>query len=154
MPEPRVVRPSLKLVTASYIVVLLILAAAAYVTYGYLGKEFNPWHLLALVLLLLPLKKHLATRAVSLSVDNDHLTLESGLLSRTRRTMDLAKVQDVTARQGFGERLLGMGDLMVETAGERSAIVMEGIDRPREIADLILNRSRELVRARTHAPGV
>src|SRR5689334_19144462 len=111
MPEPRVVRPSLKLVVVWYVVVFALLAAAAYGTYAYFEKPFNPWHLIVLVLLVIPITKHLSTRTVSLSIDSDHLTLESGLLSRTRRTMDLAKVQDVTARQSFWERLFGMGDL-------------------------------------------
>ena len=154
MSEKRVIRPSLKLTILSYIVTTAVLAGAAWVMYEYLGKPPNPWHALALILFLIPIRKHIATRMVSLTVDPDHLTFESGLLSRTRRTMDLSKVQDVTARQSFGERILGMGDLMVETAGERSAIVVEGIDSPRAVADSILERSKELVRQRSHGPVV
>lgn len=149
MPELRVVRPSMKPVIASYLAIVIVLAAAAYGVYGYLAKEPNPWHALALLLFLIPIKKQLATRMMSLIVDTDHLTLESGMLSRTRRTVDMSKVQDVTAKQSFGERMLGLGDLTVETAGERSAIVVEGIDSPRQVADLILQRSRDLLRQRS-----
>src|SRR5690242_10321388 len=119
MPDERVVRPSTKLVVASYIGTLLFLGAAAFIAYGYFQKEFSPWHLICMLLLYFPLKSHIATRMLSMTVDQDHLTYESGLLSATRRTVDLAKVQDVTAKQTFGQRLLGTGDLMVETAGER-----------------------------------
>lgn len=150
MPEIRVVRPSLKPVAASYAIVILVLAAAAFGLYGYLEKEFNPWHLLGLLLFLIPLRKHLRTRALSLTVDADHLTLESGILSRARRTVDLSKVQDVTITQSITERMLGMGDLVVESAGERSSIAMHGIDSPRAVADLILGRAKELMRLRAH----
>ncbi len=152
MPEVRVVRPSLKLVVASYLIVILVLAAAAYGVYEYGHQPFNPWHLLALVLLLIPIKKHLATRLVSLTVDTDHVTLESGMFSRSRRTVDLSKIQDVTVKQTFGERMLGMGDLTLESAGERSSMVLRAIDHPRRTADLILDRSRELHRIRGSAP--
>lgn len=148
MPEIRVVRPSLKPVAASYALVILVLAAAAFGLYGYLEKEFNPWHFLALLLFLIPIRKHLRTRVVSLTVDTDHLTLESGILSRARRTVDLSKVQDVTVTQSITERMLGMGHLVVESAGERSSIAMEGIDNPRAVADLILTRAKELMRHR------
>ncbi len=150
MPEIRVVRPSLKPVAASYAVVILILAAAAFGLYGYLEKEFNPWHLLALLLFFFPLRRHLRTRVIALTIDSDHLTLESGILSRARRTVDLAKVQDVTITQSITERMLGMGDLVVESAGERSSLAMQGIDSPRAVADLILTRAKELMRLRSH----
>lgn len=148
MAEIRVVRPSLKPVAASYAVMILVLGAAAFGLYGYLEKEFNPWHLLCLLLFFIPLRKHLQTRALSLTVDTDHLTLESGILSRARRTVDLSKVQDVTITQSMTERMLGMGDLVVESAGERSSIAMQGIDSPRSVADLILERAKELMRHR------
>jgi len=155
MAEERVIRPSLKLVIASYVTTVLILGAAAYGAYGYRNDiPFSPWHLLALILLLIPIRKHIKTRLVTLKVDTDHLTLEAGLFSRTRRTIDLSKVQDVTVRQTLGERILGIGDLTLETAGERSGIVMQAIDRPRAIADLILQRSRELMRQRSQGTGI
>lgn len=150
MAENRVVRPSLKNSFFWYFLVTLILAGAAYWVYGYLGKDAAPSHAWALLLYLIPIKKHISTRTLSLTIEGDHVTLQTGLLSSTRRTVDLGKVQDVTARQSLGGRILGLGDLMVETAGERSAIVIEGIDRPREIADLILSKSRELARQRSH----
>src|ERR1700738_3181236 len=134
MSEHRVVRPSVKLVAAAYVFTLLVIGGAAYGLYGYLEKEFNPWHLLVFLLLLIPIRKHLQTRMVSLALDNDHLTWESGMLSRSRRTVDLSKVQDVTVRQTMGQRMVGIGDLTLETAGESSAIVMQGIDNPRGVA--------------------
>jgi uncharacterized membrane protein YdbT with pleckstrin-like domain len=73
---------------------------------------------------------------------DDHLTVETGFLSRTRRTVDMAKIQDVTVRQTLGQRILGVGNLMLESAGESGAIAIANLDSPREIADQILESSR------------
>lgn len=145
MAEILVIRPSTKLVLAGYALVVLILAALAYAVYGIGEKCFSPWHLLALLLFYGPVKSHILTRIVSLTLESDHLTMEAGLFSRSRRTFDLAKIQDVTAKQSFGQRLIGTGDLMIETAGERSAMTMSAIDDPRGVAEAILERSRHRV---------
>ncbi len=154
MPEKSVIRPSLKMVTVSYVVTILFLAAAAYGLYEYLGEQPKTWHLAALLLLFIPIKQHISARVMSITLDDDHLTLEQGMLSRSRRTVDLGKVQDVTATQSIWERMLGTGDLTVETAGERSSIFVENINQPRKVADLILERSRHLARARSQATGI
>ncbi len=144
MPEQQVVRPSLKLVAAGYVFTVAVLAAAAWGLYAYLEKEPEYWHLLILLLLFFPLRAHIRARVLSLTVGAERLTLETGLLSRTRRTFDLAKVQDVTARQSIGQRLVGIGSIMLETAGESGAMMIENIDRPRKVADLILERAHQV----------
>jgi hypothetical protein len=40
--------------------------------------------------------------------------------------------------------MIGTGDLSLETAGETSRIVMPSIDRPKEVAEHILELSRAL----------
>jgi len=84
---------------------------------------------------------------VTLRFHDDHLTLETGFLSRTRRTVDLAKIQDVTVQQTLRQRLLGTGDLMLESAGESGGMAISNLDRPREIADSIIEGSK-----RSHRP--
>lgn len=148
--EKQVIRPSTKLVLAGYVLVFLILFGLAYAAYGIAGQTFAWWHLLALALFYGPVKRHIETRLLSMTLDGDHLTIESGLISRSRRTFDLAKIQDVTANQSIGQRLLGTGDLTLETAGEGSAMTMKGIDDPRKVADAILALSREAMRRRIH----
>jgi uncharacterized membrane protein YdbT with pleckstrin-like domain len=86
---------------------------------------------------------HLKRRSVTLRFHDGHLTLENGYLSRTRRTVDLAKIQDVTVRQTIGQRLMGVGDLMLESAGESGAMGISNLDRPREIADAIIEGSKQ-----------
>jgi uncharacterized membrane protein YdbT with pleckstrin-like domain len=51
----------------------------------------------------------------------------------------LHKVQDVTVHQTLGQRLLGLGDLTIETAGETSRLTIREISSPREVAERILD---------------
>ena len=86
--------------------------------------------------------RHIERRLMKLEIFGDRLRFESGFLSKTTRTMELAKVQDVRVDQTLGQRMLNIGDLSLETAGEASRIVMPSIDSPHQAADKILELSR------------
>jgi uncharacterized membrane protein YdbT with pleckstrin-like domain len=136
------IRPSMKTVWLAYgLAIVVILAGfAAYFKYA----DTEPRWLLAIPFLALvpPLRMHLQRRLVTLRFQDDHLILETGFLSRTRRTVDTAKIQDVTVRQTLGQRLMGVGDLTLESAGEGGRMAIANLDRPREIADAIINSSK------------
>jgi len=141
------VRQSLKGVKIAYALVAVLAAAiAAY----WLGASNVPdiplWApmIAPAVLLLLTVIRHLRRRTTSLDVQGERLRYEAGLFSKTSRIMELSKVQDVRFDQTFGQRIIGTGDLSVETAGETSRIEMDSIDRPREVAEHILELSRAL----------
>ena len=115
----RLIRPSMKSVGAVYLLALIVLAAGIWAYYRYATDEPAWLMALPLVAFLIPLKMHLQRRSVTLRLHEGHLTIESGFLSRTRRTVDMAKIQDVTVSQTLGQRLWGVGDLRLESAGER-----------------------------------
>jgi membrane protein YdbS with pleckstrin-like domain len=143
-PEDRLIRPSMKTVYAAYVLALLVIAACAWGYFEY--ADDKPRWLLAipLIVLLPPLRMHLSRRLVTVRLHDDHLTLETGLLSRTRRTVDMAKIQDVTVRQTLGQRMMGIGDLTLESAGESGRIALQNFDNPRGIADAIIDCSKRL----------
>jgi len=132
----------MKTVRAAYALAAIIYIAGLWLYYQYASDK--PWWLAAipLIVFLPPLKMHLKRRLVTLRFQNDHLILETGFFSRTRRTLDTAKVQDVTVRQSFGQRLLGVGDLMLESAGDAGIMGIPNLDRPHQIADAIIKSSR------------
>ncbi len=145
--HPMKVRQSLKGVKIAYaLVAALAVAIAAY----WLGASDPPqiplWvPLLApAALLLLTAIRHMRRRTTSLDVEGERLRYEAGIFSKTSRIMELVKVQDVRFDQSFGQRIINTGDLSLETAGETSRIVMQSIDRPKEVAEHILELSRAL----------
>lgn len=142
MIEGVTIRPSMKTVWAAYVLAIIIIVAAAWAYFEYLDDKPRWLLLIPLVVLIPPLKMHLKRRLVSLRFQDDHLILETGFFSRMRRTVDTAKIQDVTVRQTLGQRLMGVGDLTLESAGESGHMAIANLDRPREIADAIINSSK------------
>jgi hypothetical protein len=61
----------------------------------------------------------------------------------------MAKVQDVTVRQTFGQRILGVGDLMLESAGESGRMAILNVDSPRDLADTIIAGSKRSANTKT-----
>jgi uncharacterized membrane protein YdbT with pleckstrin-like domain len=104
---------------------------------NYWGVMIIPVFLAILVMI-----RHIKRRLMKLEVIGDRLRFESGFLSKTTRTVELVKVQDVRVDQSFGQRLAGIGDISFETAGESSRVVMRSIDRPQLAADHILELAK------------
>jgi membrane protein YdbS with pleckstrin-like domain len=137
-------RPSLKFVTLAYIF-CLILAAAIGVALVTLQDvpQWAPWSLLLPgALLFFTIIRHIRLRMVKLTVNGDRLRYEEGLFSKSTRTIELQKVQDVRVDQSVWQRIWGIGDLSLETAGGSSRIEIDQIDRPQAAADHILELAR------------
>ena len=67
---------------------------------------------------------------------NRRLVVRHGLLSVQEQTARLARVQDLTLRQTFLGRMLGVGNLEVDTAGsEGGAMELKWLDRPTEVRE-------------------
>ncbi len=141
--EDCTLHPSMKSVRAAYVFAIAVALAGMWAIYEYATDQPRWLYLIPAIVLLFPLKMHLKRRVVTLRFHDDHLTLETGFFSRTRRTVDMAKIQDVTVQQTFGQRLMGVGDLMLESAGESGAMGMRNLDRPRELADAIIASSKK-----------
>jgi uncharacterized membrane protein YdbT with pleckstrin-like domain len=141
--EGAVIRSSMKTVWACWFLAILIVIAGAWAVFTYGSGEPRWLYTLPLIALLPPLRMQFSRSLTTLRLQNDHLTLESGFLSRTRRTVDTAKIQDVTVRQSVGQRILNTGDLTLESAGESGRISIRNLDRPRAIADAILNSAKQ-----------
>ena len=152
-----VLRQSLKFILASYLLCLAVVIGifVLWQMEKSAGREaeYIQWlFLLPGVLLIMTMVRHVQRRLTKLTVLDDRLRYEAGLFSKTTRTMELSKVQDVRVDQSLGQRIFGIGDLSLETAGETSRIEIDMIDRPQAAADHILELSRAQ-RPRSVPPG-
>jgi uncharacterized membrane protein YdbT with pleckstrin-like domain len=135
------VRPSSKMIKTRY--VFCVLLAAAIYGYGrWSGTQLNLLLAVPALLLLWTLSQHFALRFTTLRIDDGTLRFEQGVLSRSTRSMELAKVQDVRVEQSIGQRLLNVGTITLESAGETGRLTMLNIDRPQQVADRILSAAR------------
>lgn len=141
----RVIRPSMKQVKAWYFFALLVVAAAVFVHLRYLRpRDEPPWLPAAAgLILLVPIRRHIGRQSAKLTITGDKLRYEVGLLSKTTRSIQLSKIQDVRVDQSIGQRILGVGDISIETSGESSRLEMDNVDQPQAIADEIIAASQE-----------
>lgn len=98
---------------------------------------------LALALLLIPAYYHLRRNTIRYTVTDAKLQIDTGLIARTTRNIPLSKVQDVTVSATIPQRLLGLGDVIVDNASELGgSTVLHNISKPRHYADLLLRELR------------
>ena len=135
-----VIRPSFKFIQLGFIVVIVLVIAAAVVHYEYLRpKQQPPWlPILASLLILWPLSKALRRQFTKMAIEGEKLYYETGGLTNQTRIIQIPKIQDVRVHQSLGQRMFGVGDLSIETAGEASRLTIGNIDQPRALAEQIL----------------
>ena len=85
---------------------------------------------------------YLKTKSTKVSVTNNDILVERGLLRKNRKELAIDKVRTVEVDQGFVDRIFGVGLVKVFTAGDLPEIVVKGLPDP--------NRIRELVKQNQH----
>jgi uncharacterized membrane protein YdbT with pleckstrin-like domain len=138
-----IVQPTTKFLKAGTIlaaVVFLGLEAA------YLAAWDDPtyrWVMIVPPLILLwPLARWVKRSYSKATVTSDRLRYVTGFASKSTRTIQLNKVQDVRVDQRMSQRMFGVGDIAIETAGEASRLMLHNVDNPQALADEILNRAQ------------
>jgi uncharacterized membrane protein YdbT with pleckstrin-like domain len=137
-----VVRPSSKLLKPVYTLSFILIALA----YGFNNNrtERMDWLVIPpLLLLAWTVFRHVKLRFVSLTIAAKRLRYDVGMLSRSTRTMELAKVQDVHVNQTLFQRMLGLGNLTIQSAGETGQLSINNIDSPHDVAHFILETARK-----------
>jgi membrane protein YdbS with pleckstrin-like domain len=140
-----VIRPSMKFIKAGYVCALLVVGAAVFVHFKYIRPQYPDQFpflpVASLLVLLWPIKRHLKRQTVTLTMAGDKLRYETGVVSKSMRIIQLPKVQDVRVLQSGWQRMFSVGDVSIETAGENSRLVVQNLDRPRELAEQITDAS-------------
>ena len=137
-------RTSVKIIKFGYLICVLVAIGIAVYLSAIHNQDQRMWALLAIPALgiIILAIRHTRRLLIKLTILEDRLRYEAGLLSKSTRTMELTKIQDVRVDQTLGQRMLDIGDLSLETAGESSRIVMRSIDNPHAAADRILELAR------------
>lgn len=90
--------------------------------------------LLAVLWLLLRYVRWVTT---SLVLTNHRLVHRSGIVAKRGREIPLDHINDISYRQRFFERLIGAGDVVIESAGAHSEEVFEDLPKPSRIQNEI-----------------
>ena len=68
---------------------------------------------------------------------SDRLITRSGVLSRQTREIPLERINDLACHQSIFERVIGSGDLMVESGGERGQEKFSNVAHPFDVQNTI-----------------
>jgi membrane protein YdbS with pleckstrin-like domain len=103
------------------------------------------WHLCFFWLLFIPLLVALWKRkSLLLAVYEDRIHVRRGIFNREQKDVFISDVRGVEVAQGFFQRLVGIGDIRIDTAASDDEIIARGLPRATAVRDLILGRRRAL----------
>ncbi|HTP32535.1 MAG TPA: PH domain-containing protein [Candidatus Acidoferrales bacterium] len=136
--------------TAKFIMVRLIATGVVFVAIEIVWAVYwrdiqelrvLPW--IAPLVFVPVLLRALRRQFTTVTIAGDRLRYESGFFSKSTRTIQLPKVQDVRVDQRLGQRMFGVGNLSIETAGEASRLTIADVDNPQALADTILDHTEK-----------
>jgi membrane protein YdbS with pleckstrin-like domain len=142
------IRPAFYSVSIAYAMAALasLLAAGVIgrlVATGVINNSGKPWlgmFICAVIFFCFPFYRHIRRNRVTYTLTNAKIEIEYGLIAKTIRNIPLRNIQDVTTTATVSERLIGIGDVIIDSAAEAGRIPMRNIRDPRKYADLILNQ--------------
>ena len=102
------------------------------------------WFLFCVVLiaafvlgLLLLLYWYIKNKATSLTVTENELLYEQGILSKERLSVSLRHIRSVQVNQSFLNRILGVGEVIIATAGDEPEFSVGELPDPHEVREAI-----------------
>lgn len=76
----------------------------------------------------------------SLSLDDKHLKLKTGILSNHEVEIPFDKINTISVRQGLLGKILNFGDIVIHTGNDVSGIAFKSIDNPQQIKVLVQSK--------------
>lgn len=87
--------------------------------------------------LLILLWWYLQTRAAKLTITDNEIIYETGLLNKQHSEVSISSVRTVRVNQSFFNRIFGVGVITVYTAGDKPEIVAKGMPDPNRVRELV-----------------
>jgi len=130
------------LLRPTIILILVALAAAAALVLIPQGKYTGSGQIAVgvvavLAILIWFLVPFLRWQTTTYELTNRRLRLRKGILSRSGRDFPLVRISDVSFSHGLIDRLLGCGQLVVESAGEHGQLVLTEIPQVEKVQAIL-----------------
>ena len=144
------VRPTMIFVYVWYAVAVAIVLGVS-VLLGVLSRyevawARDWWFLVLLVALIpafaIPVYKHIMRRREVYTLTNHKLEMRYGLIAKTVQNIPLRNIQEVTVNASVRQRLLRLGDIIIESASETGQVALAEIHNPDRYAGMILTELR------------
>jgi uncharacterized membrane protein YdbT with pleckstrin-like domain len=97
----------------------------------------------ALIFIVLAVIPFLQWKFTMFVLTSDRLITRTGIIAKHSKEIPLERINDVAFNQGIFERMVGAGDLMIESAGERGQEVISNVRHPEQVQLQIYKESEE-----------
>lgn len=105
------------------------------------GYDLLPYALVASAIFFLrPIFLHWRLKRTVYTLTTSKIEISWGILTKSAHSIPLRNIQDVSVNASLRERLIGIGDVLIDSAALDSKMVMHKIKNPRKYADLILDQ--------------
>jgi membrane protein YdbS with pleckstrin-like domain len=94
----------------------------------------------AMVFFVAPVVRHIRLKSTVFTLTTVKIEIRKGIFSTSTRNIPLRSIQDVTVSETLKERMIGIGDVLIDSAAMEGKIAMNNIKNPRIYADLILDQ--------------
>lgn len=118
-------------------VVAMIVAALAVASQTDNGVVRGLFAVLVVLTLLLLVVRWLKWTTTNFVLTSDRLIYRTGVLAKHGREIPLERINDISFHQTVIERMLGTGDLMIESAGERGQEAFADIPKPSKVQNVL-----------------
>jgi membrane protein YdbS with pleckstrin-like domain len=106
----------------------------------YLSAPFQVALIGAVVSFIPAIIRHIQLQNTIYILTTTKIEIETGVFSKSSRNIPLRHVLDVLVSETFKERLIGIGDILIDTASSESKMKLDNINEPRKYADMILDQ--------------
>ena len=134
----------------------ILIAVASWFLYGWLDDPSwaRPALLVAALLafVILAVTPFLQWMYTNFVLTSDRLITRTGVIAKHSKEIPLERINDVAFSQGIFERMLGAGDLLVESAGERGQTRIGNVRNPEQV-QLTIYKETEANNNRMMRPG-
>jgi uncharacterized membrane protein YdbT with pleckstrin-like domain len=107
---------------------------------AYARGSFGIALIAAAVFFIRPIFRHMRLKRTVYTLTTTKLEIRTGILSKDAKNIPLRHIDNVEVSETLKERLIGVGDVLIDSAALDSKMVMNNIKNPRKHADLILDQ--------------
>jgi membrane protein YdbS with pleckstrin-like domain len=133
------ITPTFYEVLPSYLVAavlsLIVTAGVAYAR-GPLGIAL----IAAAILFIRPIFRHMRLKRTVYTLTGAKLEIRTGIISKDTKSIPLRHIDNVEVSETLKERLIGIGDVLIDSAALDTKMVLNNIKNPRKYADMIMEQ--------------
>jgi membrane protein YdbS with pleckstrin-like domain len=118
---------------------LIVTAGVAYAR-GSLGIAL----IAAAVIFIRPIIRHMRLKRTVYTLTGAKLEIRTGIFSKDTKNIPLRHIDNVEVSETLKERLIGVGDVLIDSAALDTKMVMNNIKNPRKYADMIMEQLQYL----------